>query len=98
MQLEFFYIVKESGDVSNLLGSPTSGESAAQGALHRRLPFPIYWVPQRVGSREATPPEGRDVSFQFIGFPNEWGAILGIKGSRRAVCFQFIGFPNEWGV
>ena len=38
--------------VSNLLGSPASGE--ADGDVNdpmTNIMFPIYWVPQRVGSR-----------------------------------------------
>jgi len=42
----------EGGPVSNLLGSPASGEYNRL-AFHpdRFIPFPIYWVPQRVGSQ-----------------------------------------------
>jgi len=62
--------------VSNLLGSPASGESkAAKGTYTGNYMFPIYWVPQRVGSG---PRSGkgwwcRASGFQFIGFPSEWG-------------------------
>ena len=38
------------------------------------------------------------MSFQFIGFPSEWGAPestpLTLTLDAR---FQFIGFPSEWG-
>jgi len=38
--------------------------------------FPIYWVSQRVGRWDClTSPSGNcGSSFQFIGFPSEWGA------------------------
>ena len=37
--------------VSNLLGSPASGEKWYEVVLPMLTMFPIYWVPQRVGSR-----------------------------------------------
>ena len=41
-----------SKEVSNLLGSPASGESTVMMRCFwlSRWSFPIYWVPQRVGS------------------------------------------------
>ena len=85
--------------VSNLLGSPASGESLT----------PVWCSASRG-------------SFQFIGFPSEWGGNQcwytprrpsgfpiywvpqrvgrekdGHKFSALQICFQFIGFPSEWG-
>ena len=36
-------------------------------------------------------------SFQFIGFPSEWGEGVATVGSKKTRSFQFIGFPSEWG-
>ena len=38
--------------VSNLLGSPASGEQVVVALGDWDAVFPIYWVPQRVGSAE----------------------------------------------
>jgi hypothetical protein len=61
--------------------------------------FPIYWAPQRVGSKVEirVEPDGEVFRFQFIGFPSEWGDEE--EGSTQATQtgFQFIGFPSEWG-
>jgi hypothetical protein len=35
--------------------------------------FPIYWVPQRVGRGNYAKKSEKPSSFQFIGFPSEWG-------------------------
>ena len=59
--------------------------------------FPIYWVPQRVGRRQSGPNSALGRSFQFIGFPSEWGAVLWGEWRRAKEGFQFIGFPSEWG-
>jgi hypothetical protein len=61
--------------------------------------FPIYWVPQRVGRSEASLPDFPLSSFQFIGFPSEWGVSTRVTQliSRAVKRFQFIGFPSEWG-
>ena len=60
--------------VSNLLGSPASGELKKDNAARLEVVFPIYWVPQRVGSPPNHPTaKGFRLSFQFIGFPSEWG-------------------------
>ena len=85
--------------VSNLLGSPASGERH-MGDLHvaNNYGFPIYWVPQRVGRGGVEPWAEPLASFQFIGFPSEWGdppfnSLVDVPEWR----FQFIGFPSEWG-
>ena len=37
-------------------------------------------------------------TFQFIGFPSEWGVLtLQPLAPPEQSCFQFIGFPSEWG-
>jgi hypothetical protein len=88
--------------VSNLLGSPASGEWSAKAYTFQRWrfqfigfpsewgdsvnaaleaaieEFPIYWVPQRVGSRTGGSGTQRSAGFQFIGFPSEWG-VTSIK-------------------
>ena len=44
------------------------------------------------------PPQSNFVfCFQFIGFPNEWGAFTTFATTGLPTSFQFIGFPNEWG-
>ena len=71
--------------VSNLLGSPASGEGLGYGLVGQFFgKFPIYWVPQRVGSPCPLGPQPQyESGFQFIGFPSEWGAYL-------------VKFPSEW--
>ena len=44
---------------------------------HLQAVFPIYWVPQRVGSEVGQFVELTPKSFQFIGFPSEWGVYGG---------------------
>ena len=36
-------------------------------------------------------------SFQFIGFPSEWGEVVNSEVAIFLDGFQFIGFPSEWG-
>ena len=61
--------------VSNLLGSPASGETMYEKTIcvEGHEVFPIYWVPQRVGSLQFGGGGLGLFSFQFIGFPSEWG-------------------------
>ena len=92
-----------SVSVSNLLGSPASGEELflANPEFSKKVRFPIYWVPQRVGRthpvsyRTFTTP-----CFLFIGFPSEWGVFragdVGSDGGRRVS--NLLGSPasGEW--
>ena len=59
--------------------------------------FPIYWVPQRVGSLGWLSNFYPAQSFQFIGFPSEWGELIVLASYASYRGFQFIGFPSEWG-
>jgi hypothetical protein len=40
---------------------------------------------------------GPAYSFQFIGFPSEWGVEVVGTEIVQLPRFQFIGFPSEWG-
>ncbi len=56
--------------------------------------FPIYWVPQRVGSfhpprTRASPRRG----FQFIGFPSEWGVGVNRQPGRLPRVSNLLGSP-----
>ena len=85
--------------VSNLLGSPASGEGDYQpGLAEKDCQFPIYWVPQRVGRGTICMVNGKtELGFQFIGFPSEWGVEDYLPPTALDQGFQFIGFPSEWG-
>ena len=116
-------LVKVYRAVSNLLGSPASGETSGLDIPLTSFGFPIYWVPQRVGSWLDMACEGKTLkfpiywvpqrvgsllslgalrapqrfSFQFIGFPSEWGGHYRKAPRLGGNGFQFIGFPSEWG-
>ena len=81
------------------IGFPSEwGATSIEGVRARRIDwFPIYWVPQRVGSSGSARSGALRVSFQFIGFPSEWGGGARPRAVRRVLGFQFIGFPSEWG-
>ena len=85
--------LRGSHGVSNLLGSPASGEAYWWTPVcPDRLRFPIYWVPQRVGRRPLASHCGEQKKgFQFIGFPSEWGAEF-MHGFHKF----HIEFPIYW--
>ena len=83
--------------VSNLLGSPASGEFGEKVVSLLMQAFPIYWVPQRVGRFSLVGEGSVRERFQFIGFPSEWGVRTRVQREYKNLRFQFIGFPSEWG-
>ena len=68
-------VILDRSNVSNLLGSPASGESVIILVDDWVGKFPIYWVPQRVGRRGHIEQKIGKYCFQFIGFPSEWGVM-----------------------
>ena len=60
--------------------------------------FPIYWVPQRVGSPSPYV-KGELVYYQFPIYwvPQRVGRVAHRIMRRWVESFQFIGFPSEWG-
>ena len=80
--------------VSNLLGSPASGESNSwDGEGFDGLKFPIYWVPQRVGRPNVSVTPFRSfVQFPIYWVPQRVGSLSGAD-LREA---QLIGFPIYW--
>ena len=85
--------------VSNLLGSPASGEHC--NPRDHRLPGGVSNLLGSPASGEAGSTTDlltlAAASFQFIGFPNEWGVVCARPATVCRSSFQFIGFPNEWG-
>ena len=87
--------------VSNLLSSPASGETMSKAnMMNPSSKFPIYWVPQRVGSN----PQQLYLHYSVLPmFPIYWvpqrvGSPAVFRPLQRYHRFQFIGFPSEWGV
>ena len=87
-------------NVSNLLGSPASGERLWQCSRKRQSSrgFQFIGFPSEWGVRVALAARRLWRGFQFIGFPSEWGVLINHHFVEVLQCFQFIGFPSEWGV
>jgi len=67
--------------------------------IRQENPFPIYWVPQRVGSKLRRSPPIPGITFPIYWVPQRVGRSPASFLSPRkiGVGFQFIGFPSEWG-
>ena len=82
--------------VSNLLGSPASGEFKEQKLLEGFIPFPIYWVPQRVGRWQVhlVYEQGEQTWFPIYWVPQRVGSSSGgsPKAGRRTVS-NLLGSP-----
>jgi len=61
--------------VSNLLGSPASGEGVMANSPEGPVKFPIYWVPQRVGSFSTDPIDLSRLKFPIYWVPQRVGSI-----------------------
>ena len=60
--------------------------------------FPIYWVPQRVGSRyDENYRNLRPRVSNLLGSPASGEAGRSHLAGKKRRGFQFIGFPSEWG-
>ena len=89
-----------SDEVSNLLGSPASGEATGtQPRFTGSWRFQFIGFPSEWGAlmRTLWMAFGGRLRFQFIGFPSEWGVDVSIPSDVGKDSFQFIGFPSEWG-
>jgi len=87
--------------VSNLLGSPASGEIKIFGKKVDGLKFPIYWVPQRVGRNYFI----ANGAVSYIEFPIYWvpqrvGSAVGGVSSSPPLVSNLLGSPasGESGV
>ena len=82
------------------MGSPASGETCCGHTEDAPNMFPIYWVPQRVGSQYVKPEFWNDTVFPIYWVPQRVGSPLpaSVLFSKKLRRFQFIGFPSEWGV
>jgi hypothetical protein len=85
-------------EVSNLLGSPASGETAA---ARRKAPsswwFPIYWVPQRVGSSFAYGAFVISIPFPIYWVPQRVGSRGRGDRNRPTATFPIYWVPQRVG-
>ena len=92
-------VVEHQPGVSNLLGSPASGETLIKGGgwviilyCFQFIGFPSEWGEREYG-------QGKPLLSEF---PIYWVPQRVGRGRRRRLhpvdsSFQFIGFPSEWG-
>jgi len=81
------------------IGFPSEwGEDVADYPYDKPIAFPIYWVPQRVGSLGPRTWCITTRLFPIYWVPQRVGRRKEIWPRRSRTCrFQFIGFPSEWG-
>ena len=85
--------------VSNLLGSPASGETFfLDRTMKVKTGFQFIGFPSEWGANILFTNDEHLAGFQFIGFPSEWGDSGELLDVSTMFRFQFIGFPSEWGV
>jgi hypothetical protein len=98
-------LAKARGESFQFIGFPQRvGSSCLKASSYPPREFPIYWVPQRVGSRGSIVrdrPEHWGIAFPIYWVPQRVGrsseiSTLEVQGYSSS--FQFIGFPSEWGV
>ena len=84
--------------VSNLLGSPASGELHCEEAVTASSKeFPIYWVPQRVGSPTVFTERYLPLTFPIYWVPQRVGSSPGSLAPVKLTPFPIYWVPQRVG-